>query len=844
MKKIIMTLAAVLCCWVTLYAQPLTEQEAKERALKYINSNKSSANARRMAAPAIKGKKKLTPATTQATKIYAFNIDGGGFVIASGDKRTLPVLGYSTTGSIDWEHMSENMRSWLKHYDEAIATLGNRTDFVDGEQTITSYGQNITTTRRSRRAERVAVEPLIKTHWDQEEPYWNQVPKYQGANPDLQGNQCYVGCVATAMAQVMNFWQWPKTLPDGLSEYDYITDYNDVTKTWHLSALPPTWFDWDNMLDDYSYIDPVTKEDIRLETTEAQDNAVATLMRYCGQSVKMMYGTREIGGSSAATGDVAKALVNNFDYNAAQYITHQYFPGIDEWEEVIYGELAAGRPMVYCGASDEGGHCFVCDGYDGNGLFHINWGWSGHDDGYFALAVLNPYNNTSAGSGSSGIGFSIREGAVIYTDPKMDAQPPMHGDFGTDFYQYLPIQIVDKNLALISYTFFETYNEEADGALGTIDNEGHLHPLFMADPNNRTVFSCNVHNYNYFAIEIDSTLFSAGQAVTLYPMLRFNHPGEEWQIVPPMEQNLTVGCDNNGQFFIHTNKKAYNMNMFGIGISAGTGRLGERSDVTIRVHNFEASDYVNNLHLVPAYLGHIAPEELYKKPALAYGEAMECGAYIPANGDASVTFSFEPEYGGIVVFCAYTENGYIGELPWILDNDTLTDYDSYLENKSYLSKEGDQWYWNLELADRIGVKMPHWIPSDSLCLYVRQFIDDDIVKSVRENTGLKEYLAALPDYIGTGFYTFTYKMPVEVGQSGDYFFDSYLAEMENDEMVSYSCGNYYQFIINDPNTTNIEETIALDDKNGEWFDLNGRRLSGKPNSKGVYIHNGRKHIIK
>ena len=263
-------------------------------------------------------------------------------------------------------------------------------------------------------------------------------------------------------------------------------------------------------------------------------------MRYCGQSVKMMYGTREIGGSGAATGDVAKALVNNFDYNAAQYITHQYFPGIDEWEEVIYGELAAGRPMVYCGASDEGGHCFVCDGYDGNGLFHINWGWSGHDDGYFALAVLNPYNNTSAGSGSSGIGFSIREGAVIYTDPKMDAQPPMHGDFGTDFYQYLPIQIVDKNLALISYTFFETYNEEADGALGTIDNEGHLHPLFMADPNNRTVFSCNVHNYNYFAIEIDSTLFSAGQAVTLYPMLRFNHPGEDWQCrcqaIPIFEQ--------------------------------------------------------------------------------------------------------------------------------------------------------------------------------------------------------------------------------------------------------------------------------------------------------------------
>ena len=106
-----------------------------ERALQYMNSNRSSANARRMAAPALKGSKALMPAPTEATKIYAFNIEGGGFVIASGDQRTLPVLGYSTTGSIDWSRMPENMRSWLKLYDEAIATLDGHTDFRDGEQT-------------------------------------------------------------------------------------------------------------------------------------------------------------------------------------------------------------------------------------------------------------------------------------------------------------------------------------------------------------------------------------------------------------------------------------------------------------------------------------------------------------------------------------------------------------------------------------------------------------------------------------------------------------------------------------------------------------------------------------
>ena len=190
-----MTLEAVLCCILTLHAQPISEQQAMERALQYMNSGKSSANARRMVAPALRGSKALTPAATEATKIYAFNMEGGGFVIASADQRTLPVLGYSTTGSIDWEQMPENMRSWLKQYDEAIATLGDRTDFEDGELTATpSYGQGAATAQPSRRAARVAVEPLITTHWDQGAPYWDQVPTYQGPEPSLRNEQCFAGC--------------------------------------------------------------------------------------------------------------------------------------------------------------------------------------------------------------------------------------------------------------------------------------------------------------------------------------------------------------------------------------------------------------------------------------------------------------------------------------------------------------------------------------------------------------------------------------------------------------------------------------------------------------------------
>ncbi len=838
--RLIAALAAVLCCWVTLYAQQLTEQQAMERALQYMNSGKSSANARGMAAPALKGSKALTPAATEATKIYAFNMDGGGYVIASGDQRTLPVLGYSTTGSIDWEQMPENMRSWLKQYDKAIATLGDRTYFRDGEQTTTlSYDQGAIATQPSRRAERVAVEPLVKTHWYQDEPYWNQVPKYQGADPSLQGKQCYTGCAATAMAQVMNYWQWPKTMPDGLPAYDYETKYNGITKTWHISALPPTWFDWNNMADDYGYYDPEGKF-IRLETTETQDKAVATLMRYCGQSVQMMYGPRELGGSGTHDNKIAKAFTNYFDYNAAQFIQHKYIPDIDEWEEIIYGELAAGRPIVYLGQSDAGGHAFVCDGYDGEGMFHINWGWSGLNDGYFALAVLNPYNNTSAGSG---IGFCINEEAVIYTDPKMEPQPVLHYDFGSSFYQYIPIRLFKDNVAVLYYSFFETYNDVADHALGTIDEDGTLHPLFMCDPNDSIVYSYEVFECNQFPVQIDPSYFTPGQAVTLYPMLRFRHPGEQWQIIPPMEQNLTAGCDEQGRFFMISNVKENDKELKDIAVTKGTGRLGERNDVTVRIRNNGESDYINSLYITPLYLGHITPEEYGTAPVLAEGKRMECGAYIPAKGEADVTFSYVPERGGTVVFLVFDKNNEIGEMPLVLNNDTLSNYDAYIENKSYMSRDGDQWYWNVELADRIGAKMPHWIPSDSLYLHIAYMVNNEMVQRLMLKEELHEYLLALPDSIGSGEYTFRYQLPIDLSQPGDYYLDSYFAYVVNDERLGVSCGQKQRFTIDDRNSTSIAETVNGKSSNNKWFDLNGRRLSGKPAAKGVYVVNGRKVAV-
>lgn len=545
--------------------------------------------------------------------------------------------------------------------------------------------------------------------------------------------------------------------------------------------------------------------------------------------------------SSASSADIPHALIDYFGYNTPQYISHAHFPGIDEWEEIIYSELAAGRPMVYRGSSDAGGHAFVCDGYDGNGLFHINWGWSGSDDGYFSLAVLNPYNNTSAGSGSSGIGYCIGEGAVIYTDPHMEQQPLQRHDFGSNVYQYVNFRLFDKNNAVCFYTFGETYNEVADHAFGTIDSEGNLHPLFMADPNDSIVYSYQVYDNNYFKVEIDSTMFAPGQGIILHPMLRFRHPGEQWQLIPPTDLSITVGRDKDGRFFMQPNDKEYKLHPTDADITKGTGRLGERSDLTIRVNNNEASDYVGELYLIPFYLGHINPEEYDTAPVLAKGKEMTCGAYIPAKGEADVTFSFIPEYGGMVALCTYTDNRYIGELPLTLNNDTLVNYFPYLENKSYLSNENGQWYWNVDLADRQGVKMPHWIPSPNLRLCVRHYLNKQEVKFDRVTDGLYEYLAALPDNIGTGDYTFTYQMPVEVGQPGEYYYDSYLAEVLDNELVSYCCAKTHRFTIDDP--TSIED-LKSENGTGPVFDLQGRLLSGKPTRRGLYIQGNKKIFVR
>lgn len=339
-------------------------------------------------------------ANITAESYYVFNIGtNSGYVIAAGDDCAPAILGYADSGSIDLEAMPENMKSWLEEYASQIKYMQ--------EQGIISSG--------IRKAESHAViSPLLTTTWDQGNPYNQNCPDF------FSYGKCVTGCVATAMAQVMYYHRAKSVTATTttIPAYDCLTNWTSSSGESlghiHVEEIPAgSIIDWSNMLDSYTS-----------SATAVQKEAVANLMHYCGASVNMNYRNSANGGSSASTSDVPTALKQYFNYSEeSRYVSKSNYTD-SSWDNLIYNELASNRPVLYRGSTTKNeGHAFVCDGYDGNGYYHINWGWSGGADGFFLLTALDP-DSQGTGGASSGGGFNEKQGAVIYAEPK-DGTPPV-----------------------------------------------------------------------------------------------------------------------------------------------------------------------------------------------------------------------------------------------------------------------------------------------------------------------------------------------------------------------------------------------------------------------------------
>lgn len=338
-----------------MQAKVINQQQARAIASKYVSIGTQS---KTFKAPGVK--------TADTPDFYAFNDSRGqGFVLIAGDDCLRPVLGYSRTGSIDTGNLPPAMKAWLDAVSESIAKARAEGGGIARTADSGDEGEDAPT---------VVVAPLVKTQWNQTAPYYYNTPT-------KNGRRTATGCIATAMAQVMNYYQWPE---HGYGSVSYDTPKYDK-KTMDIDFTQST-YDWANMLDEYTYKGTGTAQ--RPQWNDAQGSAVAQLMADLGAAIHMQYGTLAEGGSGQYGVNIAAAATYHFGYSVDMQFKNNYT--IAQWTALIKKCLDDKAPLVYCGASDAGGHCFVVDGYDSDDYLHVNWGWSGDGDGYFDFYNFGP----------------------------------------------------------------------------------------------------------------------------------------------------------------------------------------------------------------------------------------------------------------------------------------------------------------------------------------------------------------------------------------------------------------------------------------------------------------------
>ena len=366
-KSRFLILLICLAVMGTAWAESITESQARSIAANFMASHIKGTPSLKMA-----HKAPQLGATSDKAAYYVFNATQGGYVIIAGDDRAPAVLGYSDQGTFDANDVPEAMQYMLEGYAAQIEALGH------GFKAAPLLTAN------------QAIRPLVPAVWSQNNPYNILLPI-------INGSHSAAGCVATAMAQLMYYWKSPARPTMA------IPAYTTSTLGIEMPELPVIDFDWNAMQDTYETRD----------TTSAAALAAATLTLYCAQSVEMNYK-----GTSAGATTTRMPLVMNtyFGYKASAHSISRGNYTNQDWANTLYSEIAAGRPVVYSANKALSGHAFICDGYDGNGMFHINWGWNGQSNGYFLLNVLNP-DQQGTGSATGAYGYIYSQAVIVGIEP-------------------------------------------------------------------------------------------------------------------------------------------------------------------------------------------------------------------------------------------------------------------------------------------------------------------------------------------------------------------------------------------------------------------------------------------
>ena len=336
---------------------------------------------------------------TPFTEFYVFAAPTGGFVLVSGDDCVVPILGYSTGNRFETEDIPEHVAEWLAGYEQEISywrDLQNTGEWQTPDEVRLQWSLLSSGVMPPMPKNR-SMNDTLTTKWHQA-PYYNM---FCPTNPNTS-EHAYTGCSATAMGQVMKFWNWPET---GYLNHSYSAVCDGVNYGWQYADFGATTYQWDSMPTQLTAQTPLT-----------QDSAVALLLYHCGVSMDMEYSTDGSGAPAVNSGDLNKAcqenaLIKYFKYSPALHSVYRIDFTLSEWNDLMTAEIDAGRPVLYAGYG-YAGHAFVLDGYNNDGYFHINWGWNGSSDGYYAIGGLNP------GGGASN--FNMDNEANIGIQPNQD----------------------------------------------------------------------------------------------------------------------------------------------------------------------------------------------------------------------------------------------------------------------------------------------------------------------------------------------------------------------------------------------------------------------------------------
>lgn len=443
-KSLLIALGALLS--QGLYAEVLSPEAAFQRAT-------TQNGVRRLLQSNSQPKLAYTAMTEKGeAAVYIFNQGGNAMLVSASDK-AIPVLGYTDSGKFDPSNVPPQMQYWLNEYVAQIACAEENKIIPSSTNVTFSYPSDWT-----------FISPLCQTKWDQGKPY----------NQDLKSSAYATGCVATAMAQVMKYHNYPE-IGKGYNSY---TDGYGNTYAMDFAQQP---FDWANMLNDYSG-----------SYTNEQANAVAYLMKACGYSTDMNYGSA----SGTQVENAGAALVKYFSYDGSLEALQRYQYTHSEWATILYNQLKTVGPVLYSGHSlGNMAHAFVCDGYDGSGYFHINWGWSGLCDGYYSLDAMTPTVQGTGGSNYGGFNFS--QGMIVNIRP----------DKGTPFSAAAELTLLGNMSGVCSSSVLTLTMTEANP--GNIMNNSMvtITPLFA-------IYMEGVDNGRTAYKEVTGTYF-AGQQYTL-----------------------------------------------------------------------------------------------------------------------------------------------------------------------------------------------------------------------------------------------------------------------------------------------------------------------------------------